>query len=64
MPPIAAYLELDRLRYREARLARALRVLEARADVLKNYGHPVPSTLASAISGFREELEATREQLL
>ena len=64
MPPIAVYLEHDRLRHREARLARALTVLEARAEVLRTYGHPVPSSLASAITGFRTELDATREQLL
>ena len=60
MPPIAAYLEHDRLRYREARLARALSVLEARADIIRGIGHPIPAPLASAINGFRSELEATR----
>lgn len=60
MPPISAYLELDRLRHREARLTRALSVLEARADAFRSNGHPVPAPLASTISGFRSDLEATR----
>ena len=64
MPPIAAYLEHDRLRYREARLVRALTVLEARASNLRDVGRLVPAPLASAITGFRGELDATRERLL
>jgi hypothetical protein len=63
MPPIAVTLEHDRLRYREARLQRALTVLEARAENLETHGQPVPSPLFAAISGFRSELETTRRRL-
>lgn len=64
MPPISAYLELDRLRHREARLSRALTVLEARADIMRRNGQQVPASLASTITGFRSDLEATRARLL
>lgn len=64
MPPIGAYLEHDRLRHREARLERALIVLEARASILRGLGRPIPAPLASTIVGFRSELEATRARLL
>ena len=63
MPPIAEYLELDRLRHREARLARVLTVLEARADTMRGSGRPVPAPLASAILGFRGDLDETRARL-
>lgn len=63
MPPIAAYLEHDRLRHREARLVRALTVLEGRAAQMRSAGRDVPPPLASAILGFRDDLHATRARL-
>ena len=63
MPPIAVTLEHDRLRYREARLVRALTVLEARAENLATHRQPLPSPLLTAISDFRSELATTRQRL-
>jgi hypothetical protein len=63
MAPIAVDLELDRLRYREARLVRAVAVLEARAAELLAAERPIPAALSSALAGFRDDLAATRAQL-
>jgi len=64
MSPIATVLETDRLRMQEARLARALRVLEGRMAELRRSGRPVPAPLSNAVTGFREDLQSTRVQVL
>lgn len=48
----------------EARLARALRVLEGRMAELRRSGRPVPAPLSNAVTGFREDLQSTRVQVL
>jgi hypothetical protein len=64
MPPIAVDLEHDRLAHREARLARAVGILETRVRDMHAASRPVPRPLVLALRSFRADLDDIRARRL